>query len=409
SAPLSVYNNLFTPDSTTSSYQFSGPGLNLQMEPAVFFPAPPPAFVHPSALVDPSAHLGPNSFIGANVFIGPEVVIGPDSVIGDFSQVQAGSVIGAGTQLDDNNQVGPGSWIGSNVHLSSGANVGGSSVVENDCTLLTGASIGNGARLGGQSIMSFNAVLGNDSVTEREVLIGSNAVIFDDLFLAEFAIVPDGTLQTVGLFRCMLDDGTMQVTTSDFCSGANGAVWAGVSTPYETVTSLIVSAEAPQADPNDLPFDLLFLGDDIDDAGISKKNRGQEYVKDTHDCDDFADELEQALEGLGYDATFTVYWCYEVNPAWNWENRKTTPRWKNTRAHAITDVHTLLTDEIVWVEPQLSVAQGALTHPWTMLDFDGDGKVEYDTKHGGGFTDGNCRIEVYESRAAAEKAGVVMD
>jgi carbonic anhydrase/acetyltransferase-like protein (isoleucine patch superfamily) len=409
SPPLVVYDNIFTPDSTASNYQFSGPGMNLQFEPAQIAPPPPPAFVDPTAVVDPTAHLGPNAFVGVGAFIGPQVVIGPNVVIGDFSQVHFGSVIGADTQLTGGNQVGPESWIGDQCVLETGASVGGSSVVETGCTLLNGATIGNGARLGRSGVMGLGAELGDNSVTEGDVLIGSNAVVLEDLFFAETAQVDAGALQTESLLRCMLADGTTQVTTADLCSGANGAVWAGVTTPYETLSTLVVGASAPQVDPNNLPFDLLNLEDDIDESGVSKKNPGQAYVKDSHDCDDFADELEKSLEGQGYDATFTVYWCYEVNPAWRWDRRKTAPFWKNTRAHAITDIHTFLTNEIIWIEPQLSVAQGALTHSWTQLDFDGDGEVEYDTKHGGGFTDGNCRIEVYDSREAAEKAGVVMD
>jgi hypothetical protein len=35
--------------------------------------------------------------------------------------------------------------------------------------------------------------------------------------------------------------------------------------------------------------------------------------------------------------------------------------------------------------------------------------TEYDTKHPGENTDDDGRIEVYDSREAAEKAGVVMD
>ena len=112
------------------------------------------------------------------------------------------------------------------------------------------------------------------------------------------------------------------------------------------------------------------------------------YVKDTYDCDDFAGDLEIKLTALGYDATFTVYWCKEKNGTYT--------------AHALTDVHAL-DGTVVWIEPQ--------TGKVADLDFDGDGTVETSTTHGSHrkATDGNCRIEFYDSRAAAETAGVVMD
>ena len=43
------------------------------------------------------------------------------------------------------------------------------------------------------------------------------------------------------------------------------------------------------------------------------------------------------------------------------------------------------------------------------MDFNGDGKVTYATKPGTKPTDGNARVEVYDSRAAAEAAGKVLD
>jgi len=40
----------------------------------------------------------------------------------------------------------------------------------------------------------------------------------------------------------------------------------------------------------------------------------QKYVENTHDCDDFAEELEDALEAKGYRVTIKlVYWTLKVN------------------------------------------------------------------------------------------------
>ncbi|MEM7227904.1 MAG: DapH/DapD/GlmU-related protein [Planctomycetota bacterium] len=410
SPPLVPYSfSEFVPDSAFSELFLAGPGFEMQLTPAQFFPPPPPAFVHPSANVHPTAQLGPNSFIGANATIGANVIIGPNAQIGDQTVVEDGSVVGADTQLVFNVQVGPRTWIGSQSLLEDSVFIGANTTIERFATLLSGVTVGNDARLGSNSVMQPGSSLGDLTVTQRDVQIGLGAVVGPDLSLTRNAVVPGGSTLNESLMRCMLDNGFEFITTPMDCSIQNGAVWEAISTPYAVHSNVTIGDEAPQADPNTLPLDLVLLSLDIDNAGVSKKNPGQAFVKDTHDCDDFADELEQALEALGYDATFTVYWCYDLNPAWTWDNRKTTPRLINTFAHAITDVHSLFTNEIVWVEPQLSTGQGAFTHPWVQLDFDGDGKVEYDTDHKGGLTDGNYRIEVYPNRKAAEKAGVKMD
>ncbi len=113
----------------------------------------------------------------------------------------------------------------------------------------------------------------------------------------------------------------------------------------------------------------------------------------SHDCDDFADELEIFLTGLGYNATFTAYWCYggPGNPP--------------AIAHAITDVH-LSGGKIVFIEPQ--------TGMFANLDFDGDGIVEvnnggYTPGQGQGTTDDNCKISVFDNKAAAIAAGAPVD
>ena len=84
-------------------------------------------------------------------------------------------------------------------------------------------------------------------------------------------------------------------------------------------------------------------------------------------------------------------------------NRKWVGAWVD--GHAVLDVH--VGGTIKWLEPQKkSTEPGGNVLD---LDFDGDGTVEYATEHGSALTDDSYRIEVYDSRQAAEDAGVKMD
>jgi hypothetical protein len=150
-----------------------------------------------------------------------------------------------------------------------------------------------------------------------------------------------------------------------------------------------------------LPAGLANLGNDVDRSGIN----GRTWTRDTYDCDDFAGDLEKFLQALGYDATFTLVWDVVPNPDWRWWNQLWTPRtlWRN--GHAVTDVH--VGGRLIWIEPQWSSAEGAIG---INLDGDGDGRVGYsDNRKATGPTDGSKVIEVWPSRAAAEKAGRKMD
>ena len=118
----------------------------------------------------------------------------------------------------------------------------------------------------------------------------------------------------------------------------------------------------------------------------------REYEDDTYDCDDFASDLEEALEeiseGLG---TFTYMAC-------DYDEDAGTYGW----AHAVTDVP-LPGERSFWVEPQ--------TAQVTDLDRDGDGRVEYDTDFSNypTPTDGDCFIAVFENAQAAVDAGLDLD
>ena len=123
---------------------------------------------------------------------------------------------------------------------------------------------------------------------------------------------------------------------------------------------------------------------DVTSTGVNNT----QYVNGTFDCDDFANALERNLTALGYNATYTVYWCTRPDGS--------------RPGHCVTDVHS--TDgTLVFIEPQT----GRIVN----LDFDGDGRVEARNHHPAGRvnTDDNCAIEVYEDSAAAAAAGAPRD
>lgn len=117
----------------------------------------------------------------------------------------------------------------------------------------------------------------------------------------------------------------------------------------------------------------------------------QPYVPGTHDCDDFADELERAFEDIMPGAgTFTYIACDFDEEKGNY-----------TSAHAITDVHG--GGAVAWIEPQ--------TGQPVNLDKDGDGQVTFALDLSGypEPTDGGCFIAVFDSAAAAQDAGLKLD
>ena len=131
---------------------------------------------------------------------------------------------------------------------------------------------------------------------------------------------------------------------------------------------------------------LTNLTRDVVSSGVNNTN----YTLGTYDCRSFAHDLERNLTTLGYNATWTVYWCYGGvgNPA--------------PTAHAVTDVH-LNDGRTVFIEPQ----NGMIIN----MDMDGDGVVEvnnggYTPGQNMGQTDDNCKISVFSDRAAAAAAGV---
>ena len=134
---------------------------------------------------------------------------------------------------------------------------------------------------------------------------------------------------------------------------------------------------------------LANLTRDIGASNISSRV----YNATTYDCDDFADDLEQWLQNLSYDATYTYFIKYKDAIG------------TVDYSHAVTDIH-LPDGSLIFIEPQ--------TGKIINLDFDGDGKVGANRnlnpyKNGYHPTDDNAKISVYNSAAAATAAGAPRD
>lgn len=129
---------------------------------------------------------------------------------------------------------------------------------------------------------------------------------------------------------------------------------------------------------------LNMLQEAIDMSDIPSMGYGEDY-----DCDDFAGDLEEELEGGGFMATFTAIWTDDGS--------NTVP------GHALVDVHAP-GGGVAWVEPQ--------TGEIVDLDEDGDGNVmAVDGAHMDDFTptEGMSQIEIYPDKADAGMAGVMID
>ena len=135
-----------------------------------------------------------------------------------------------------------------------------------------------------------------------------------------------------------------------------------------------------------------FIANLTRDIGLSNITR-RVYNATTYDCDDFADDLERWLQGLGYRSTYTQYVKYVgVNSS------------VIDYIHAVTDVH-LPDGTTIWIEPQ----NGRVIN----LDFDGDGQVEANVndpyRNGHHPTDDNAKIYVYDDAATAAANGAPRD
>ncbi len=132
----------------------------------------------------------------------------------------------------------------------------------------------------------------------------------------------------------------------------------------------------------------------INASGVHNGN----YTPGSYDCDDFASDLERNLTALGFNATYTYYWC-NANPPSGYNAGGVPPY-----GHAVTDVHAP-DGTIVFIE--------SITGQIINLDFDGDGTVETRTNEHvnnvNARTDDNCAIEVYNDLTTATGAGAPVD
>ena len=180
--------------------------------------------------------------------------------------------------------------------------------------------------------------------------------------------------------------------SQEYCDQiAGGAVQECVPVPAQQ--NVIPGPPAPLTEGNTtstFPFILQLLLDAYL-SGIPART----YVNDTYDCDDFADDMEQYLEGLGYNATYTILevWKNSTNPDYG---------------HVVTDVHLpeTLGGGSVFVEPQT----GALVN----LDFNNNSRVNArlnPNPYPEGYrpTENQTKITVYDSASDASAAGAPRD
>ena len=388
------------------SIQLEGSQLHLFLTaPSAALTQPGP-IIMPGAMVDPGAaslgryatisggaSIGPQAVIGPSAFIGSNVVVGSNVLIGENAVIEAGSVIGNNSIISGGTHLGTNSIVGSNVVVGVGCQFGHQ------------VQIGHNSRVGDQSTVGDSVQIGDNVVCERQVTIGAASTLANGLFLYHGAQVAASVTLNQSLLLCALSNGSRVITNSAACESQNGAVLGLLSAEDRFLRTLPTATKKVTPltwNPTNPPAGLTNLQNDVNNAGSATTNgpiKDRTWTTNTYDCDDFARDLEEALQALGYNATFTVYWHVIENPDYSWWNSLWTPKYI-VEAHALTDVHTA--EGLIWIEPQTGEIG-------VDLDFNGDGKVGYDTKHPGKFTDDDGRIEVYDSRAAAEAAGVVMD
>ncbi|MCA9277984.1 MAG: hypothetical protein H6815_04260 [Phycisphaeraceae bacterium] len=371
----------------------------------------PPPLIDPSAIVDPSAHIARGANIGPNTFVGPNAVIGPFASLQQGAQVQQDAVLGANSHLGQGTTLHPGAIVDSDCQIGNGVQIRPNTIIGQSSIVQDGVQIGQNSFFWGNAQIGALTTIGANVVAERFLTTGQGTVIASDLYLAENASTPAGSSVVNDLFRCYTQYNNLNVfqTLTFFdCELQDGWVAGNVKVngPVNNKKKGKNPKSGEQMDPNNLPNTLANLQDDVNTAGgggTQPPIKDREYKKDTYDCDDFADDMEQELENNGYKATFTCVWLIGERTYWSWSQldyvTERIPIW----GHAISDVH--LNGRLVFIEPQT----GRIGLGW--LDHDGDGVIEYTTNHNNLWapTDGELRIEVYESRAAAEAAGVIMD
>ncbi len=210
---------------------------------------------------------------------------------------------------------------------------------------------------------------------------------------AQIRCVVDG--DDDGTFDAFIDlwNASLSTMTIDECAALRGVV-IDEPPPRSDHRS---SAEPPVVPLPMGPTPQVVL-DYIDSTGIP----GEKYVPKTHDCDDFADEAEQAIEDvLPGGGTFTMYICNRIDGEGNFDSSSTPHEF-----HAVTDVHA--GGPVSWLEPD-GQHNGGKSRNWD-LDLDNDGMVNAGTGWGSASRptevdpsgEWGCYSAVYPDRAAAE-------
>jgi len=385
--------------------------LNL-VPPTVDLSRPPPSLIEPGAIIDPDvASIGRDAVIFSGAQIGPGVVIGPRAFVGADTFVGANALVAEDANLAEGARVGDNAIVGAFGQLGLFSTLDVNSQVGQNCQVANNVAIGTDTTLHGNCVVEDGAAIGNGVTAELGVHVESNSTVQDGLYLYLDAIVPAFSVLTEDLIPCEVGGVTVSTETPTDCDLLGGESFGLIpgladASSLDAPTSGVV-AKTP-LNPGNLPAELQNLAADVN--GVDSRD-GTTKVKDrvwtatTYDCDDFADDMEKGLTGKGYDATFTCYWEVVPNSNHSWYNWLWTSPIKLTKGHAIADVHANNGD-IIWIEPQNGlVGVTKIINSTDNLDDDGDGKVEYATSSGSKKTDGDYRIEVWPSRAAAEKAG----
>jgi acetyltransferase-like isoleucine patch superfamily enzyme len=377
--------------------QLSSSLLDVQLGPAQPNPSqPPPAFIDPGASIHPQVgSLGRGCVILGGAVVGEGAIIGPNAFVGNNASVGDFAVLGAGARMDTNAQLGKRSVLGDGSHATAGVAIGPDTRIGSNCFFDLGSNVGVGTLLGDGVRLDPFAHAGDRVECGQYVVLGQNVQVVNDVRIAANATVPPGTLLGEDVVICISGGGVATVVPLSQCLATGGAIQGHL--PLENAFDVKPESDKKvfPIDKTALPAALSNLGADINAARVAPMSNGgqaPDYVKDTNDCDDFAERLEKALQAKGYDATFTIVWTVDKTREF-WEVWK--PRF--TGGHCLTDVHS--GGKTIWIEAQFTRTNAIGVD----IDDDDDGQVEYATGSGYGATDGCLRVEVYPDRKAAEK------
>ncbi len=180
--------------------------------------------------------------------------------------------------------------------------------------------------------------------------------------------------------------------------------WFVGPTSQEAISGYILAARlVDPADPNP-PDGYKKLATTIG-TKTAPTRTGGDVVETDHQCAWYAEDLRRRLAAAGYQTSFTV--ISHRNTEWTKAREKHFNTQKWIQKHAYTDVH-WPDGRITWIEAQLINGRG-IDHRYAdghlRLDGNKNGKITYSNGATDEGTDGNARVEVFSSRAAAEKAG----